>query len=171
MGLRAARMEDDSERSPVLTFVCTGNTCRSPMAEAIARQVIAAAGISDFRVCSAGTHAQAGQQASEGAIRAARARGLDLTSHRATPLSREVVAASDLLVCMERVHLQRIGELGGGARGQLLTAMARTEGDIADPFGGDQDVYNAAFVEIEDLVRRALGGAVAAAEAEAAAKE
>ena len=70
-----------------ITFVCTGNTCRSPMAEAIARGIIAEDGLRGVTVGSAGTAAWPGAPASDGALRAAARAGLDLGSHRSAPLT------------------------------------------------------------------------------------
>lgn len=140
------------------------------MAEAIARRIAARAGIATIRVGSAGTDAWPGQPASEGALRAASGAGLDLTSHRATLLTAEVVAASDLLLCMGRSHLRRVEELGGAQTARLLTEMAGAAGDVPDPFGGNQGVYDAAFAEIERMVRGVLTGADSARGRDAADK-
>src|SRR5690606_20371361 len=82
-----------------LLFVCTGNTCRSPMAEAIARAAVADRQV-DVQVGSAGTSAWEGAPASDGALLVALEQGLALEGHRARTLSRELVADADLVLTM-----------------------------------------------------------------------
>ncbi len=89
-------------------FVCSGNTCRSPLAEAAFRRLLAAAGRTDIAVGSAGTGAYDGAPASEGAYLVALEAGLDLSGHRARLLTREMVAQADLILTMAKGHLARV---------------------------------------------------------------
>lgn len=133
-----------------LLFVCTGNTCRSPMAEAIARRLIADRGIDALEVSSAGTSAWPDSPASDGALLVAMEHGSDLGEHRARQLSPEVVAAADLVLVMGPHHLERAEALGGAGRSHLLTGYAGgTPRAVSDPFGGDLDVYRATYAELE----------------------
>ena len=142
----------DSRNVLHVTFVCTGNTCRSPMAEVIAGRIIAEKRIKHLTVGSAGSAAWPGDPASDGAREAAREAGLDLESHRSMPLTQEAVAASGLLLCMSGHHLHRAEELGGWGRSRLLTEMAGEEGRVDDPFGGTARVYRATFDQLVRLV-------------------
>ena len=107
-----------------LLFVCTGNTCRSPLAEAIARTVAAERGLDDVDASSAGTSAWDGAPASDGALLVGLERELDLNAHRSRQLDRELVEQADLVLAMGPHHLERIEALGGAGKSFLLTAYA-----------------------------------------------
>ena len=145
-----------------LLFVCTGNTCRSPLAEVIARRMIADRAITDLTVGSAGTSAWADSPASDGALLVALEHGLDLGDHRSHPLAQELVNNAQLILTMGPHHLDRAEALGGIGRSWLLTDYAgETPRPISDPFGGDLDVYRATFVELELAIDAALDRIVA----------
>lgn len=141
-------------------FVCTGNTCRSPMAEAIARREIARRGWRHVLVGSAGVAAHPNFPASDSAREAARAVGLDLADHRSRVVDPELIAWADLILAMSPSHLAIVEELGGEGKAALLgdfVAGAEGTGDpVPDPFGGDIEVYRSTLAELERLVDRAL---------------
>src|SRR3954463_8334410 len=107
-----------------ILFVCTGNTCRSALAEALARKVIIERGLTDVDVQSAGTSAWDGAPASDGALLVGMERGLDLSQHRSQTLTRELIQSSDLVLAMGPHHLERIEALGGTGKAYLLTDFA-----------------------------------------------
>jgi len=134
-----------------LLFVCTGNTCRSPLAEGIARRLIADRRLTDLEVSSSGTSAWPDAPASDGSLLVALEHEIDLGDHRARQLSPEIVLNADLILAMGPHHLDRVEALGGSDRSWLLTAYAsssRTGRAVSDPFGGDLDVYRATFAEL-----------------------
>jgi len=145
-----------------LLFVCTGNTCRSPLAEVIARHLIADRAIPDLTVGSAGTSAWADSTASDGALLVALEHGLNLGDHRSRALAQELVNNAQIILTMGPHHLDRAEALGGTGRSWLLTDYAAGEPrPISDPFGGDLDVYRSTFVELEQAIDAVLDRIVA----------
>lgn len=136
-------------------FVCSGNTCRSPLAEALFRRMLDDAGRQDIVVESAGTGAYDGAPASEGAFLVALEAGLDLTRHRARLLDRELVAEADLILTMSRGHLSRVERLGGEGKAHLLGLYANAspeESELRDPYGGDVEGYRRTLEQLERLL-------------------
>ena len=125
------------------------------MAEAIARRLLDAHARQDVTVSSAGTAAWDGAPASEGAYLVALEHGLDLSAHRARPLTTDLVAASDLVLGMSRHHVERAEALGGQGKAHLLGEFAGKSADTAqvdDPFGGDLEEYRTTFDRLEQLL-------------------
>jgi protein-tyrosine-phosphatase len=131
------------------------------MAEAIARRVSVEVGQVPLELRSAGTSTVPGLPASPGALNAARRHGLSLETHASTPLSTDLVEWADLILTMGPAHLFRVLELGGHGKTALLGAFAHeaddaTEPAVPDPYGGDEETYEATFQTLEIMVRRAL---------------
>jgi protein-tyrosine phosphatase len=144
-------------------FVCSGNTCRSPMAEHLMRALWAEAlGIAPERllefggeVASAGTTAQPRMPASEEGVELLAKRGIDLSRHRARRLDADMVRAADHVFAMTDDHARAAAALVPAAAGriELLDPAGR---DIADPIGGSLDVYQACIATIERAIRQRI---------------
>jgi protein-tyrosine-phosphatase len=142
-----------------ILFVCTGNTCRSPMAAAIARRVAQERGLADLSVESAGTSAWDGQPASDGALLVGLERQLDLNDHRSRTITPALVDDTDLILTMGPHHRDQVEGMGGGGKTFLLSAYAShgaEEKPISDPFGGDLETYRATADELETSIRKII---------------
>src|SRR4051812_33174388 len=126
-------------------FVCTGNVCRSPMAEGIFRHAVQGHG--DFRIFSAGLGAMEGQPPSHYAVQAVRELGIDISNQRSRMLTPELVQQADYIFGMTHSHIDTVMMLYPQAAEKtfLLREFDDTldffEKDISDPIGGSYDVY------------------------------
>lgn len=145
-----------------ILFVCLGNICRSPLAEAVARLEFERAGL-DIAVDSCGTGGwHAGEGADPRSVRVGAEAGYDLTPHRARKLSGEDFSRWRWLLAMDQANLQdmraRCPEHLHGRLGLFLdTAGVRTHGEVPDPFYGDREDFRAVL----DLAREGVQGLIA----------
>ena len=143
-----------------ILFVCTGNICRSPMAEGLFRHAVKARG--DFEVLSAGVGAMAGHPPSEHAVRALRELGIDISHQRSRMLSADLVQRADYIFGMTHSHVDAIMLMYPHAAEKtfLLREFDETldsfENDIPDPIGGSFEVYQNCRDQIEQGIASML---------------
>jgi protein-tyrosine phosphatase len=143
----------------VIVLVCTGNTCRSPLAEALCKRRLAerlGCPVEElpqrgFVVLSAGVAAYDGDAAAAPAVEVARSYGADLGGHLSQPLDHRLAAQADHLVCMTQGHLESLRSLfpNLGCEPRLLSLSGA---DLPDPIGQDESVYRTCAEQIwQDL--------------------
>ncbi len=148
-------------------FVCTGNTCRSPMAEGALRSILEKMRPGKYEVISAGTAAAVGFPATMYAIEAARVWDIDISGHLSQPLTGTLIDRADLILVMTLQHYQEVVRIRKNAAGKtfLLKNFPDDSPDgepVVDPIGQSLERYNATFLDIgehlgkyrEEIVKR-----------------
>jgi protein-tyrosine-phosphatase len=143
-----------------LLFVCTGNICRSPMAEGLMKVLLPPAPGRHITVCSAGTQAVDGLPPETGAVRAVREHGADIAGHRSRAIDGSLIASANLILVMERQQARLIQSTAPVAPDalRLLGEFAGGEGtpEISDPYGGSFAVYR----RCAQMIRGCLDGVI-----------
>lgn len=146
-----------------ILFVCTGNICRSPMAEGLLRAELSPRSSEFASVGSAGTSTPPGLPASVHSVTALREKGIDIAGHQSRPLSAALINDSDLILTMEAHHRQAIITAWPHAtqRAFVLSSFADPEWagtprGIADPIGQELGAYRRTRDQIDEYIRSAL---------------
>lgn len=144
-----------------ILLVCTGNTCRSPMAEGLARRILSDITMkkrgseSTWKVESAGVACFGASPPTTEAVRALQKYGIDISNHRSRALTKDMVDKASVIYAMAQHHVDAILEFEPGAdqKTQLLDPDGN---DIADPIGMGQDFYDKTAKMLEKLLKMRL---------------
>lgn len=132
-------------------FVCTGNTCRSPMAEGYFKLLCEQAGADNFVVSSAGTCTYDGAAVSENSVKAVSPFGVNISGHKSSSLDHQRINDADCIIAMGMSHKLQLSQYYPESLGKmaLILEFVGENGDLADPFGGSQEVYNKCFEQMK----------------------
>lgn len=146
-----------------ILMVCTGNICRSPMAEGIMRRILEMHGLEDWQVDSAGTcdyHKGAAPDAR--AIRVMKTRGIDISTLRARRIEGDDFTSFDLILVATDAHLRGLDALHrrfsgrAGMEKMLATHPTRTDQDLHDPYYGTEDDFAMTYEELHTALHARL---------------
>lgn len=141
-----------------ILFICTGNTCRSPMAEGLMKDLAKKKNI-DIKVDSAGLFAFEGQLASKEAVLVMEEEGIDISNHRAKMVNKSLLESADLILTMSISHKRQLLREYGFIKNKVYTLKEYAYGskeDIQDPFGQSINAYINAKNEIKESIIKVL---------------
>lgn len=141
-----------------ILFVCTGNTCRSPMAEAVFNHLCSAKN-SEHQAFSRGLNVIIPQPVSSKSVEALKNKNIELKKTFSQQLTNEDVKNADLILTMTSGHKMTLKSVFPGYKDKIYTLNEKAyskDSDIADPFGGEQEVYNECCEEITGAVEKLL---------------
>jgi len=145
-----------------ILFVCTGNTCRSSMAEAIFNNIAQEKAALDVKAESAGIEAIDGMPANDKAIETLKHRGMDMSAHKSRKIKSAHIDESDIVLTMTRLHKNQLLAAFPKAKGKVFTLLeyAGDDGsttDIADPYGHSAEIYERSADIIEKSITQIMG--------------
>jgi protein-tyrosine-phosphatase len=142
------------KKKRTIVFVCTGNTCRSPMAQGLLQQYLEENGITTVEVRTAGVMTIPGLLPTPEAVQVMDSAGIDIRKHRSAPLTPEMIRKADLVLGMTPFHVQFALRLADDARNKTFLLKEYAKSDlknyqISDPMGATLEVYKRVFREIK----------------------
>lgn len=141
-----------------IMFICTGNICRSAMAEGIMKKKAQEEGL-DIEVCSCGVYAEDGDSATYNACQAASEYDVDITEHRATNIRNSKIEDMDVILCATKGHKRLVLQLHPELSDKVYTMKEFVNGqeeDIADPWGYDMSTYRKCADEIVQAINKTI---------------
>lgn len=140
-----------------ILFVCTGNTCRSCMAEGMLKNEAKLNNV-DIEVSSAGIYAYMGETASANSTKVMAEIGIDISCHIAKPVTSEILENIDIVLTMTKAHKETLISLFPTFKDKIFTLMEYIggNGDIADPFGGDINDYRNCRNQLRTAVEKLM---------------
>lgn len=137
------------EKYSQIVLICTGNTCRSPMAEGLLKKELQD---QDVNIISRGLMVFGSSEANSNAVSAMRERGIDITSHRSRPFDRDEFGSKTLVLTMTEGHKTLIVQHGFKGDVYSIKEFIGQWGDVKDPYGGDMNVYRRCADELEQII-------------------
>lgn len=146
-----------------ILIVCTGNSCRSVMAEGLLRKFLKARGCNNIKVSSAGIGTMPGMMASPFTIEVMKGEGIDVSDHRAQVVTEEMINEADLILGMQPIHIETVLSMVPQARTKahlLLEYAYENENEkptnliVYDPIGKPKEVYESVLLTIKAAIER-----------------
>ena len=145
-----------------ILFVCTGNSCRSVMAEGLLRHLLSEKGHTDIQVLSAGVSAMAGFGPTQETVEVMQKEGIDVSGHMGQPVTRELVERADAIFCMEEFHREMILVQIPAAEQKVYLLKTfqldrpMSDPNVQDPIGRSKEVYESCLLTIKQAVERVV---------------